>query len=333
MGSHLLAPLVIAAIAALGAAVPASAATVGIEDGESGKVLRYVAEPGEWNELYIMLQSGRFTIQDGTSGTRDTLFVAAEPPCVRDATPLSIPMLIDAYCPPDGVSAIAVDVADGNDYVSVGAMLGTDFPSTIAAGAGADRVSGGPQGDDVRGDADNDTLSGNNGRDLLSGGEGDDLIEAADVFPDRVSCGPGYDQVVADLIDVAAEDCELVAIGAGQPAVIVMRVQEAPTLIGVSRSGLRSRVNCPAACEVKSELLIASRSATAALAGARRRSRLVGRGRASRSAPGILGVRTRLLSGAARRLRRLGRPPLTLRTTVTSGGTNVTVLQGRVRLR
>jgi hypothetical protein len=43
-------------------AATANAGTVGID----GDALHYEAAPGEFNELYITLQSGRFTIQDGT---------------------------------------------------------------------------------------------------------------------------------------------------------------------------------------------------------------------------------------------------------------------------
>src|SRR5438552_19037267 len=83
----------------------AAAGTVGI----AGDTLRYDAKPGEFNELNVMLQGGEFTIQDGTSGTRDTLFVTARPPCRHDDTPQPSPGLMDAYCPPQGVERIAID--------------------------------------------------------------------------------------------------------------------------------------------------------------------------------------------------------------------------------
>ncbi|MGE3286332.1 MAG: hypothetical protein AB7J32_09545, partial [Pseudonocardia sp.] len=54
---------------------------------------------------------------------------------------------------------------------------------------GADRISGGP------------------GRDGVRGGAGDDVIDVKDGEIDLVDCGPGRDEVVADLLDVVA-NCE-----------------------------------------------------------------------------------------------------------------------------
>jgi hypothetical protein len=50
--------------------------------------------------------------------------------------------------------------------------------------------------------------------DLLSGGEGGDIL-IGDHFPavkDIVSCGGGFDRVMADSKDVVAEDCEKVRV-------------------------------------------------------------------------------------------------------------------------
>ena len=202
--------VLVALTASLLAADTAVAGTVGIE----GDTLHYVAAPGEFNALTIMLQGDRFTIQDGSTGNRDTLYVTAQPPCYRDATPLPDPGLIDAYCPPAGVNRIAVELGDQNDYAGIGGMTPTDFPATIDGGDGADTIYGGPQADVIHGGPGNDTLQGNAGRDVLSGDEGDDTINAADGWPDQVTCGPGFDTVTADSLDTVADDCELLN---GQP--------------------------------------------------------------------------------------------------------------------
>jgi Ca2+-binding RTX toxin-like protein len=50
--------------------------------------------------------------------------------------------------------------------------------------------------------------------DVLSGGDGDDIL-IGDHFPavkDIVSCGSGFDRVVADSKDVVAGDCEKVLV-------------------------------------------------------------------------------------------------------------------------
>jgi hypothetical protein len=306
----LLAPAVLASAFAF--AAPAPAATVGVADRDGGRTLVYAADPGEFNELTIMLQGGRFTVQDGTVGFRETLPVRAEHPCSPNDSPERMDMF-DAFCPPQGVALLDLAVGDENDYVSIGSMSATDYPTVIDLGTGSDRVYAGPQRDVVRGGTGDDTLTGNAGRDTLLGGAGDDAVAAADGgVPDEIACGDGYDTVKADLVDVTAEDCELVGIGPDQPQQIVMRVEPAP-------SGLLSRLSCPAACEVESELVLGAR-------------RVVGTGRARRDAAGRLVLRTRLRRGMARRIARLARPRLTLRTTVSVDGAPTTIVRRRVRL-
>jgi hypothetical protein len=59
--------------------------------------------------------------------------------------------------------------------------------------------------------------------DVLSGGEGDDLL-IADHVPavrDIVSCGGGFDRVVADSKDVVADDCERVRLVHGSKAEVL----------------------------------------------------------------------------------------------------------------
>lgn len=314
-------------------AAPAAAGTVGIEDWASGKVLHYVAAPGEFNELSIMLQGGRFTIQDGTGGQRDTLAVTAKPPCEHDTTPQPSPGLIDAYCPPDGVTTLAVELSDANDAATIGGVAPTDVPAVVDGGDGADRVHGGPQGDHLHGGPGNDTLTGAGGRDVLWGGEGDDTLAVGDGAPDRVSCGAGFDVVTADLIDTAADDCELVEIGPGQPQRIELRVPAAPPLAGIAAHGLRASLTCPGTCSARSSLLIAAGRSSGARAAGLGASRVVGTGRASRRGGGRLSVVTRLRPGALRRLRRLGRPRLTLRLTVQVGDAATTIVQRAIRPR
>jgi Ca2+-binding RTX toxin-like protein len=199
--------LVVSALIALGAASPAGAATVGVEHGGT---LRYSAAAGEMNELFVNLQEGRFTIQDGTVGTRDTLYVRATPPCEHDTTPQPSWMLIDAYCPTAGVKRLAIDLRDGDDVLSLGGIGPLDYPAKVQAGAGNDRIRGGSRDDRLFGERGDDTLDGAGGADLLSGGGGDDVIDAQDAVVDRVVCGPGLDRVSSDAIDRVDGSCEIV---------------------------------------------------------------------------------------------------------------------------
>ena len=132
---------------------------------------------------------------------------------------------------PDRIFALA-----GNDTIDAGP--GDD---RVIAGGGDDSVDAGPGFDRVRGRAGNDTVSGGEGFDVLRGGrgqdtvsggpgndrlfarahldpftdtlngdEGDDRILVRDGQNDVVTCGPGFDRVVADKTDTVAADCEVV---------------------------------------------------------------------------------------------------------------------------
>jgi hypothetical protein len=300
----------------------AVASTVGID----GDTLRFDAGPGEFNEVDIMLQSGQFTVQDGTGGP-NTLSVTARPPCQA-----GFKDLIGAYCPAEGVNRIAVTLGDENDSVSIGAMAATDYPTTIDGGGGADQIWAGPQADDVHGGPGNDTITGNRGRDVLSGDAGDDTIDAADGLPDQIACGPGIDNVTADLVDVAADDCELVNIGPGQPQQVTIRDPASSPLAALRARGLRTHLTCPAACAARAELLLpAVAGASSTNASVSSTSRLVASGRARRGGAGGLTVVTSLRPGAVRRLRHLRPRRLTLRATVTIRSTT-TVLQRFIRV-
>ena len=59
------------------------------------------------------------------------------------------------------------------------------------------------------------TVEHDHSQDILSGGAGKDVIVAANspAFGDIVTCGSGFDRVLADRKDVVAPDCERVVIG------------------------------------------------------------------------------------------------------------------------
>jgi len=127
-------------------------------------------------------------------------------------------------------------------------LLGGNGPDSLHGGPGNDTVLGGgadcnaigrvqerPAASDVvRGGRGDDILWGATGADVISGGRGDDELgdgeahrgaldtlsggPGDDFFipwnspagKDLVSCGGGYDEVVADLADVVSGDCEKV---------------------------------------------------------------------------------------------------------------------------
>ena len=104
----------------------------------------------------------------------------------------------------------------------------------MVGGSGNDRLSGDPRPDRMRGEEGRDIVDGDSGSDrlfggagpdwlnvgdfsevaknTLSGGDGDDAIIANNrpARRDIVSCGSGFDRVVADTKDRVASDCERV---------------------------------------------------------------------------------------------------------------------------
>jgi Ca2+-binding RTX toxin-like protein len=88
----------------------------------------------------------------------------------------------------------------------------------LEGGSGNDIVVGGRGSDKVLGDAGNDFLVDGPTRefslDRLSGGDGNDvfLVENVPAVKDIVTCGGGFDRVLADTEDVVAPDCENVQI-------------------------------------------------------------------------------------------------------------------------
>lgn len=112
-----------------------------------------------------------------------------------------------------------IEAHAGNDTVRTGGAAdyveGDEGDDTIRTGAGADTLDGGPGADNLDGGPGSDSLDGGPGPDHIVGGGGNDFIQANDGATDRVSCGPGRDQVVADLRDHVASDCEDVTIDRG----------------------------------------------------------------------------------------------------------------------
>ncbi len=88
----------------------------------------------------------------------------------------------------------------------------------LEGGSGNDIVVGGRGSDKVLGDPGNDFLVDGPTRefslDKLSGGDGNDvfLVENVPAVKDFVTCGGGFDRVLADRKDVVAPDCEKVQI-------------------------------------------------------------------------------------------------------------------------
>jgi Ca2+-binding RTX toxin-like protein len=96
---------------------------------------------------------------------------------------------------------------------------GSGGDSNLVGGSGNDRVAGGLGSDNIEGAEGNDILIDGTLRefseDNLSGGAGNDVIPAINspAFGDLVTCGSGFDRVLADRKDIVASDCERVFVG------------------------------------------------------------------------------------------------------------------------
>ena len=113
--------------------------------------------------------------------------------------------------------------SSGNDFVN--GDIGSD---RAVGGEGRDLIEGWTGSDRMLGQAGGDWLVDGNlydasKDDVLSGGEGDDILFAYHVpaVRDIVSCGSGFDRVVADSKDVVAADCEKVRVVHGTEAEVL----------------------------------------------------------------------------------------------------------------
>ena len=94
-------------------------------------------------------------------------------------------------------------------------LTGTRRRDVLCGLSGNDELGGREGADRLEGGGGNDVLTGGPGRDELFGAASDDRIVARDGRPDRISCGTGRDQVLADRVDRVAQDCEAV-LGTGR---------------------------------------------------------------------------------------------------------------------
>jgi Ca2+-binding RTX toxin-like protein len=109
----------------------------------------------------------------------------------------------------------------GNDWLDTHPMGFRRGDKNMVGGSGNDAVIGGRGSDNVLGEEGDDLVADGPERefatDRLTAGEGNDVVAVVNrpAFKDIVSCGEGFDRVLADRKDVLADDCERVFIGLG----------------------------------------------------------------------------------------------------------------------
>ena len=91
---------------------------------------------------------------------------------------------------PTNIESFAVVAGAGNDEVAIG----KNKPTTVEAGTGDDKVTGGPANDTINGGDGRDELQGNDGDDTLDGGPGNDDLDGG-VGNDILKGGDGMDEL------------------------------------------------------------------------------------------------------------------------------------------
>jgi Ca2+-binding RTX toxin-like protein len=115
----------------------------------------------------------------------------------------------------------------GNDGV-----LGGEGSDILLGASGNDFVDGYPGSDKILGGEGNDLLydgeDEGGATDILTGGDGNDVINTFNkpAHRDVVTCGGGFDRVLADSADVVAPDCERVAVGLAAITELDQRIAE-----------------------------------------------------------------------------------------------------------
>lgn len=104
----------------------------------------------------------------------------------------------------------------GNDTV-VGTplgdyLLGYGGNDILRGGPGTDHIHGGAGRDTVYGGPGNDVINGGTGIDTIVAGYGKDTIRSRDGVRDAIFCGPDFDKVIADRLDLV-RGCEYVLRG------------------------------------------------------------------------------------------------------------------------
>jgi hypothetical protein len=210
----------VAALAAVAVAVPANAATVGID--QQG-VLRYQGAASEANNVrvYFDVLHWVYVIEDqgATATTVTGKWCTSYSPQVT-------------YCTTGRFSAVDVQLGDaGGSALSQVSLVGV----TLRAGAGDDTLTAGPGHTTLIGGGGQDTLTagkgpvdmiagsgattmnGGAGRASYQGGPGADTVNGRNGLAEEIACAGAEDVVTADDGDTVASDCESVTRGVAAP--------------------------------------------------------------------------------------------------------------------
>jgi hypothetical protein len=159
---------------------------------ESNEVF-YVADPGERNELQLILapDGRRMTVVDAGAVIRageSCSTVDVHTAICRAPTP-----------PPGYIAQARADLGDLDDRLSVPTTFSQPYAFylsvTANGGPGDDRLAGGRRSDVFDGGGGRDVIAAGDGGDILSDGDRDGAPGDRSPGPDRLDGGPGFDRV------------------------------------------------------------------------------------------------------------------------------------------
>lgn len=145
--------------------------------------LRYVAAPGEANDLTIEQDGGDLVITD--------IGAAALPTSLAGCTPVAVPAGVSARCSAPGELIVHLELGDLDDHI-LADMLLPQITLHVDAGDGDDIIELGDGDDRIVGGLGDDTLYGGFGDDRIIGQEGDDWLDGSP-GADTIDGGAGFD--------------------------------------------------------------------------------------------------------------------------------------------
>ena len=191
----------------LGLALPAAARGHSLVRSGGGLVSYVSADATSLNTLLVREGTGRLEFRD------ESVDGGLDPGSCSPGDLGAESVIVQVYCPLEGVRRVRIDLGDREDRATVSlglpvTLLGGTGADTLVGGSAADELAGGEGNDLVSGGAGDDVLSGDPGTDGLDGGDGADRILARDGEADSITCGPGADTADADGLDTVHADCE-----------------------------------------------------------------------------------------------------------------------------
>ena len=165
--------------------IASTLAATGSAGADEPAPLRYVAAPGEANDLTLVLDDGNLVITD--------IGATALPTSLIGCTPVAVPLGVSATCSAPGALVVHLELGDQDDHI-LADMLPPQIRLNVDAGDGDDIIEPGDGDDRIVGGPGSDTLYGGHGDDRVIGQPGDDWLDGGP-GADTIDGGAGSDAI------------------------------------------------------------------------------------------------------------------------------------------